>query len=293
MSRVFYDLMGPETGMNYRWVQPPQIAYLVTTIDRHGNVNVTPGTLGTCVGVNSLPNPVESNYYFAFSVGHVDLLDLPAGRARDAYYNLETVPECVISYPGSDLLEKIWVAALPLPKGINEMDVAGFTPLPSRKVRPPGIQECPINMEAAVKSSHEVGAHFKLYICQVVGVSVTAELVAQDETSMDHVGVLNIDPLFEVAIAELEDKPLRLYFGKMDMNRLYRTPDDIGSTHTWVGTFEAWMEDEVKREKISREQMKEILALNRKWQANPDPEANREVKMKLTRLLKKIVWSRK
>ncbi len=282
--------MSPETGMNYRWVQPPQIAYLVTTIDQHGNVNVTPVTLGTCVGVNSLPNPVDSNYYFAFSVGDVDLPNLPV---RDAYYNLETVPECVISYPGSDMLEKIWVAALPLPKGINEMDIAGLTPLPSHKVRPPGIQECLVNMEAVVKTSCQVGAHFKLYVCQVVGVSVDTELVAKDEVNTDHVGVLNIDPLFEVAIAALEDRPPRLYFAKMNRDRFYRTPDDIGSSRYWVGTFETWMEDEVERGKINRKQMEEILALNRQWQTNPDPEANREVKLKLTQSLTKIVWNRK
>lgn len=290
MSRVFYDLMGPETGMNYRWVQPPQIVYLVSTVDQHGNVNVTPLSLGTCVGVNSLPDPVESNYFFAFSVGNVDLPNLPA---RDACHNLETVPECVISYPSSDLLDKIWVTALPLPKGINEMDVAGFTPLPSRKVRPPGIQECPVNMEAVVKSSFQVGAHFKLYICQVVGVSVTEEYVARDETSTERLGVLNLDPLFEVAITALKGRPPRLYFGKINRNRLYRTPDDIGSSRTWVGTFEAWMEDEVEREKISRDQMKEILTLHRQWQTNPDPKANREVKLKLTRRLTEIVWNRK
>ena len=290
MSRAFYDLMRPETCINYRLIQPPQIVYLVSTVDQHGNVNVTPVSLGTCVGVNSLPDPVESNYFFAFSVGNVDLPNLPA---RGAYHNLEIVPECVISYPSSDFLEKIWVAALPLPRGINEMDVAGFTPLPSRRVRPPGIQECPVNMEAFVKSSHQVGAHFKLYICQVVGVSVTAELIERDETRTERLGLLNIDPLFEVAIAGGEGKPPRMYFGKIDRNRFYRMPDDIGPSRTWIGTFEAWMQDEVERGKIDKEQMKEILVLNKQWQASPDPKVNEETKLKLTRRLTEIVWRRK
>ena len=290
MSRIFYDLMRTETCMNYRWVQPPQIVYLVSTVDNYGNVNVTPVSLGTCVGVNSLPDPVESNYFFAFSVGNVDLPNLPA---RGAYHNLETVPECAISYPSSDFLEKIWVAALPLPRGINEMDVAGFTPLPSRRVRPPGIQECPVNMEAVVKSSCQIGAHFKLYICQVVGVSVAAGLIERDETRTERLGVLNIDPLFEVSIAGGEGKPPRMYFGKIDRDRFYRTPDDIGSSHTWIGTFETWMEDEVERGKIDQEQMKEILVLNKQWQSNPDPKVNHETKLKLTRRLTEIVWDRK
>ena len=289
MSTIFYDLMGPETGMNYRWVQPPQIAYLVSTIDQNENVNVTPITLGTCIGVNSLPAPVESNYYFAFSVGNIDLPNLPT---RDAYYNLETIPECVISYPSSNLLEQIWMTALPIPRGINEMEVARLTSLPSKKVRPPGIQQCPVNMEAVVKSSFQVGAHFKLYVCQIVGVSVSSEYIKRDKRDRKHVGLLGIDPLFEVAIAAIENRPPRLYFGKIDKEKLYRTPDDLGSNSAWIGTFETWMEDEKNRRKISLEQIEEVLSLNEQWQANPDPKSNRQVKQKLTEILTNVVWKK-
>ena len=60
MPKTFFDLMKSDDGFNYRWIQPPQIAYLVSTIDEFGNNNVTPVTLGTCVGVNSNPNAKES-----------------------------------------------------------------------------------------------------------------------------------------------------------------------------------------------------------------------------------------
>jgi len=45
------------------------------------------------VGVNSLPNPQDSNYYYAFSVGSADVPDIPV---RDAFHNLEAVPELPI-----------------------------------------------------------------------------------------------------------------------------------------------------------------------------------------------------
>lgn len=34
---------------NHRWLQPPQIAYLVSTLDRRGNANLTPVTMGTAM----------------------------------------------------------------------------------------------------------------------------------------------------------------------------------------------------------------------------------------------------
>ena len=289
MSTTFFDLTQSDKGFNYRWVQPPQIAYLVSTIDRLGNHNVTPVTLGTCVGVNSLSNPRGSNYYYAFSVGSADVPDIPA---RDAFNNLEAVPECVISYPGRDMMEQIWAAALPLPAGIEEMDVARLTPLSSRMVRPAGIAECPINIEARIKSSCHVGEHLRLYVCQVVGVSVEQELLERDRRDPLRRGILAIDPLFEVAIAAKDDLPPRLYFGQIDGDRLIRTPDDMGSSKKWVGSFEEWIEDEHRRNKITDEERGEILDLYNKWQENPDPIQNGQTKTQLTRHLTRIVWDR-
>ncbi len=290
MSKIFFDLMKSDKGFNYRWVQPPQITYLVSTIDENGNNNTTPVTLGTCVGVNSLANPGESNYYFAFSVGSVDVPDIPA---RQAFHNLERIPECVISYPGSNLMEQIWVTGLPLPAGINETEVARLTSLDSRVVKPTGIKECPINMEASVKSSCSVGDHYKLYISQILSVSVDENLIDQDRENPLHYGVLAIDPLFEVAIVPKENLPPRLYFGKIDQQNLIRTPDNIGSSKKWIGTFEDWITDEFEQGKISQKEKDIIFKLNHQWENNPNPLKNKKVKDDLTQYLKKVVWDRK
>lgn len=290
MSRIYFDLMKSDKGFNYRWVQPPQITYLVSTIDEHGNNNTTPVTLGTCVGVNSLADPDESNYYFAFSVGSVDVPDIPA---RQAFQNLEQIPECVISYPGSNLMEQIWITGLPLPAGINEVEVARLTPLASRFVEPAGVKECPINMEARVKSSCSVGDHYKLYICQILSVSVDENLIEEDRENPLHYGMLAIDPLFEVAIVPKENRPPRLYFGKIDHQNLIRTPDDIGSSKKWVGNFEDWIEDEFERGKINEQEREQIFRLHHEWQKNLNPVGNKNVKNDLTQYLKKVVWDRR
>lgn len=290
MSKIYFDLMKSDKGFNYRWVQPPQIAYLVSTIDENGNNNTTPVTLGTCVGVNSLANPGESNYYYTFSVGSMDVPDIPA---RQAFHNLEQIPECVISYPGSNLMEPIWVTGLPLPAGINEIEVARLTPLASRIVKPTGVKECPINMESRVKSSCSVGDHYKLYICQILSVSVDENLIGRDRENPLHYGVLAIDPLFEVAIVPKENLPPRLYFGKINHQDLIRTPDDIGSSKKWVGNFEDWIENEFERGKINQQEKDQIFRLHQEWQENPDPVGNKDVKFDLTQYLKMLVWDRR
>jgi len=290
MSEIYFDLMKSDKGFNYRWIQPPQITYLVSTIDNYGNNNVTPVTLGTCVGVNSLSRPQGSNYYFAFSVGSIDVPDIPA---RHAFFNLESTPECVICYPGSDLMEQVWVTGLPLPPGIDEIEVAQLTPKKSNKVKPGGIEECPINMEARVKSSCAVGEHYKLYICQILGVSVKEDLVKQDQKNPLHYGILAIDPLFETAIVPYEGLPPRLYFGKIDRDNLIRTPDDIGSSKKWIGTFEEWIEDEFDRGKINSQEKEEIFRLCLKWRKNPNPIKNGLTKNELTQDLIRMIWEKR
>jgi flavin reductase (DIM6/NTAB) family NADH-FMN oxidoreductase RutF len=286
MTQTFFDLEKSDAGFNYRWVQPPQIAYLVSTVDPLGNNNITPVTLGTCVGVNSLPSPKSSNYYFAFSVGSRDVEDIPA---RGAYHNLETTPECVISFPGSDLLEQVWVMGLPVPPGIDETLVAGLTPLKSRNVKPAGIVECPVNIEAKVTASYPAGEHYQLYICQVVGVAVDADVLKIDINNPLHYGILNIDPIFETAIAAQDKLPPRLYFGKIDRDNLIRTSDEIGAAEKWLGTFEEWMDAECTRGKISDTEKSELLKLYESWIANPDPAQNSEIKKSLTGKLAEIM----
>lgn len=117
--------------MNLRWVQPPQIAYLVTTMDKYGNTNVTPVTKGTSFG---------PPFYYAFALSNLLVPDWPSGddkpNVKHGYYNLKDVRECVFSYFGYDLLRESWIAGMPVPRGISEMEVAGLTPLSSKKVKP-------------------------------------------------------------------------------------------------------------------------------------------------------------
>jgi flavin reductase (DIM6/NTAB) family NADH-FMN oxidoreductase RutF len=286
MPFVHFDLEHPRDDPSVtRWVQPPQITYFVTTIDKQGNMNTTPVSMGTCVG------PPQ---HFAFSLSNFvpDFWKSDRQDLKDAYLNLKENPECVISYVGSPLLRESWVTALPVPRGISEIDVAGLTPMPSQKVAPCGIQECPVNLEARVIETYTMPPYHTLYICDIVSVSVDTGYVVRDQEIWHGTGVLAIDPLFEVLIAGGDTGNARLYYGRIDPKTVERTPDDIGCLgNVWIGTFDQWMADEETRGKINAEERADILALRDEWEANPDPEENAKTRARLTAWLQKITES--
>lgn len=289
MGNIYYDMNDMKCDINYRWLQPPQIAYFVTTVDNLGNVNVTPVTLGTLVCAQLPRDEKPSEYYFTFSLGSVDLDDEGNKlNIRHGHLNLKDVQECVISYIGYDLLNPSTITGLPIPRGISELDVAGLTSLPSKKVKPCGIKECPVNMEAKIISSQKIGSYYELYLCKIVGVSVSSEYVKRDKELLDGLGIYAIDPLFEVSIKKGNTDNVRLYYGRMDKKNIHRTSDDVGCYQDWVGHFDKWMKDEVKRGTITEQECDEILELNIRWQKNRDPKKNSKVKNELTKRLNKI-----
>ena len=264
---------------NIRWIQPPQAAYLVSTLDRAGNANLTPVTMGT-----AMYSPVDS-WWYSFAVFN----------ERDACANLLEVPECVISYYGPDLMYKSWIAALPIPRGISEFDVADLSPLPSQTVTPCGVQECPVNLEMKVQYSQRLGddGGSTMFTGEIVAAAIGSEYVRKDVEATERVGVLSIDPVFEVLIASQEfgsDRPSRLYYARMQSQPLYRDSDDIGCSNDWIGDFSTWMSDEERRGRIVEREREELLELSRRWIDDPDPEANGQVKMALTERLREIVW---
>lgn len=287
MASKFFDFDSLSCDVNYRFLQPPQIAYFVTTIDKYGNENVTPVTLGTLVAAQLPRGNKPSEYYFTFSLGCTDLRDEGnVTEKRHGFKNLNEVKECVISYIGYDLMYESTVTGLPIPRGISEIDVAGLTKLPSKKVKPCGIKECAVNMEAVIESSTRIGTYYELYVCKIVGISVDEEYIKSDDRGY---GIYQIDPLFEIYIGrEKEDDDARLYYGRMDPEKIHITDYGIGCKGDWIGTFDKWMRSEIIRGRITQEEYQEIIKLNKKWQDNRDPEGNKDVKKELTDRLARI-----
>ena len=124
---------------------------LLTTIDKDGNADVTPISCNFTLGTNAVIALVKLN---------------------KAYHNVMEVPEVVFNLPSAEMWEKVeaiapYTAQNPVPPQKagkyaytdDKFAIGGFTQLPSEKVRPPRIAECPIQAEAKVKNVNDRDAY--------------------------------------------------------------------------------------------------------------------------------------
>ena len=120
---------------------------LLTTTDKDGNADVTPISCTFTLGTNAVIALVKLN---------------------KAYHNVMEVPEVVFNLPSAEMWEKVeaiapYTAQNPVPPQKqgkytytdDKFAIAGFTKLPSDKVRAPRIAECPIQAEAKVKQVND------------------------------------------------------------------------------------------------------------------------------------------
>src|SRR5688500_14308708 len=111
-------------------VAPRPIAF-VSSIDKKGNINLSPFSFFNMVSTNP---PI--------------LIFSPARRVRNnttkhTYENVLEVPEVVISIVSYEMVQQTSLASTEYDKGINEFIKAGFTQVASEIVKPPRVGESP------------------------------------------------------------------------------------------------------------------------------------------------------
>ena len=285
MNKQYFDIANDNSvEFNYRYIQPPQISYFVTTMDEYGNVNSTPATLGTCNSANLPRSGKNAEFYYTFALRNkATNEEYDVNRPRDGFINLLKSDEVVISYIGKDIIRESIIANLPLPRGISELDVAGLHTFQSKNVAVPSILECPINIECKVINRMQLGEYYMLYVCKVVGLSVDKELIEKDKNGL---GVVHIKPLFEINISETKSGNQRLNYGEMDYDSFLTPRDNFGSHGDWIGTFEQFIDSEYQREKISLKEKQLILEPGKEFKKD---RSNKEIKDRLTKLIRKAI----
>jgi flavin reductase (DIM6/NTAB) family NADH-FMN oxidoreductase RutF len=161
-------------------VTPRPIA-LVSTTGKNGH-NAAPFSFFNALGA---PPPM-----LMFSAG-----DGEAG-AKDTVANILETGDFVVHIVSHDIRDKMNVCAVSYARGVNEMEKAGFTTAPSRKVRAPRILEAPIAMECRLMQRVEVGPRpYHVVIGEVVYFHF------RDGTVNDrfHVDVGAVDPIGRLA----------------------------------------------------------------------------------------------
>lgn len=182
-------------------IAPRPIAF-ASTIDKDGNVNLSP-----------------FSFFNVFGTNPPTLIFSPNRRVRDGSqkHTLENVlehDEVVINMVDFPMVEQMSLASCEYEKGINEFIKGGFTEEPSIMVKPPRVKESKAAFECKVKQviqMSEEGGSPNLVICEVVLAHFSEDILGKngkiDQTKTDWVARLggdwyvraSGDALFEVA----------------------------------------------------------------------------------------------
>ncbi|PLW88401.1 flavin reductase family protein, partial [Mucilaginibacter sp.] len=102
----------------------PRPICLASTIDKQGNVNLSP-----------------FSFFNLFSVNPPICVFSASRRVRDnttkhTLENIKEVPECVINIVSYDMVQQVSLSSVEYPAGVNEFVKAGLTEQPSDLVKP-------------------------------------------------------------------------------------------------------------------------------------------------------------
>ena len=161
-------------------VAPRPIAF-VSTMDKEGNTNLAPFSFFNAF--SSKPPIV------VFSVGK----RVQDGTTKDTLSNVEETMECVINMVSHSIVRQMTLTAVNYPKGVNEFEKAGLTPLASDMVRPFRVKESPVQLECRVdrilplgtpEGINEGGAGC-LIICNVLCIHISEDVMDADKRRID------------------------------------------------------------------------------------------------------------
>jgi flavin reductase (DIM6/NTAB) family NADH-FMN oxidoreductase RutF len=142
-------------------VIPRPIAW-ASTVDGTGVVNLAPFSFFG--GVTSHPPTVM------VSVGR------RAGRPKDTGANLLATGEAVVHIPTRALAAAMVATSADVEPHVDEFALAGLTPVPSVRVRPPRVAEATVALECVRRHHQEVGAGpVDLFLLEVVYVHLRDE----------------------------------------------------------------------------------------------------------------------
>ncbi|MHB1177420.1 MAG: flavin reductase family protein [Daejeonella sp.] len=251
------DLTTAELQNYLQYAIAPRPICFVSTIDKQGNVNLSP-----------------FSFFNLFSTNPPVCIFSPARRVRDnttkhSLENVLEVPECVINVVNYNMVRQTSLASVEYPKGVNEFIKSGFTPLASELVKPPRVAESPVQLECIIKQVIPLGENAgagNLVIAEIKRIHIRDEILDDsgkiDQVKIDLVARLGgdwycraSDNLFKV------EKPVRTVGIGVDSipaairNSLILTGNNLGQ----LGNIEILPSDEEIEIFKSNPELKQIL----------------------------------
>jgi flavin reductase (DIM6/NTAB) family NADH-FMN oxidoreductase RutF len=182
------DLTTIEKQYYLQHVVAPRPICFASTIDKEGNVNLSP-----------------FSFFNMFSSNPPVVIFSPSRRVRDnttkhTLQNLTEVPEVVINIVSYDMVQQTSLASCEFAKGVDEFIKAGFTKEAATVVKPPMVKESKAKLECKVLEIKPLGSEGgagNLVICEIIYLHIDDALITTDkkfdQTGFELVGRLGGD----------------------------------------------------------------------------------------------------
>ena len=152
-------------------IGPRPIAF-VSTLDKEGRPNLAPYSF---FNVFSSTPPV-----LIFSANS----RVRDGKPKDSLQNIRETRELVINLVTFSMAHQMALAGLDYDHGINEFEKAGFTPLPSERIKPFRVKESPVQFECRLLEIKALGDHAgaaNLVIAEAVLMHFDEKIIGADQ----------------------------------------------------------------------------------------------------------------
>jgi flavin reductase (DIM6/NTAB) family NADH-FMN oxidoreductase RutF len=115
--------------------------------------------------------------------------DHPDGGAKDSLLNVRETGEFVCNLATYALREQMALTSKHVPRGVDEMALAGLTPVPSLMVKPPRVGESPAAFECVFRQTIETppgrrGERSVIVLGEIVGIHVSQEIVVDGKVDV-------------------------------------------------------------------------------------------------------------
>ena len=142
----------------------PKIITIITSLDTKGRVNAAP--YSHIMQYDVMPkNP---------------RMILGFRQSAHTFENILATGEFVVNCPSADYLDDMMETARFWPEGVNELEYTSFTPIPSLKVKPPSLKECPQIAECTVDQIIRLDKSSGIIIGKIEALVFDEELIDMD-----------------------------------------------------------------------------------------------------------------
>ncbi len=140
----------------------------------------TPAALVTTADMNGNPNVATAGEVFMISLHP---LIVAVGFRPATYTNelLHATKEFVVNLPRREILKAVDYCGCVSGRKVDKFKATGLTPLPAKHVKPPLIEECPVNIECRVRDI----IHFEymdrdVFAADTLAIHIDEDVIGED-----------------------------------------------------------------------------------------------------------------